>query len=96
MCAVVASTTAATTVSVNAKDDGCIVDAALSTIENWIFNKPVTVYSDHNPLIYITESATKTAKLMRWALALQQYDVVFKFKAGRANVVADCLSRLDN
>ena len=69
---------------------------ALNKFRNWIFNKPVTVYSDHNPLIYITESATKSAKLMRWALALQQYNVVFKFKAGRANVVADCLSRLDN
>ena len=69
---------------------------ALDKFRNWIFNKPVTVYSDHNPLTYITESATKSAKLMRWALALQQYNVVFKFKAGRANVVADCLSRLDN
>ena len=29
---------------------------------------------------------------MRWALALQQYDVTSKFKAGRTNVVADCLS----
>jgi len=69
---------------------------ALNKFRNWIFNKPVNVYSDHNPLTYINESATKSAKLMRWALALQQYDVVFKFKAGRANVVADCLSRLDN
>jgi len=69
---------------------------ALDKFRNWIFNKPVTLYSDHNPLIYITESATKTAKVMRCALALQQYDVVFTFMAGRANVAADCLSKLDN
>jgi len=43
---------------------------------------PVTVYSDHNHLTYITESATNSAKLMRWALALQQYDVIVKFKTG--------------
>jgi len=57
---------------------------------------PVTVYSDHNPLTYITKSATKSAKLMRRALAHQQYNFVCKFKAGQGNVVADCLSRLDN
>ena len=68
---------------------------ALDKFRKWIFNKSVTLYSDHNPLTYITESATKSAKLMRWALALQQYDVTFKFKAGRTNVVADCLSRLE-
>jgi len=28
------------------------------------FHKPVTLYSDNNPLTYITESATKTLKLM--------------------------------
>jgi len=43
---------------------------------------PVTVYSDHNPLTYITESATNSAKLMGWALALQEYDVIVKFKTG--------------
>ena len=62
----------------------------------WIFHKPVSLYSDHNSLTFITESATKSSKLMRWALPLQQHDVTFKFKAGRVNVVADCLSTLDD
>ena len=51
---------------------------------------------DHNPLTYITESSTKSAKLMRWLLSLQSYNVTFKYKEGRKNVVADCLSRLDS
>ena len=33
-------------------------------------------------------------RLMRWALAIQQYDATFCYKAGKANVVADCLSRM--
>jgi len=62
-----------------------------------IFGQPTTViYSDHNPLTYITESSTKSAKLMRWLLSLQSYNVTFKYKEGRKNVVADCLSRLDS
>ena len=52
------------------------------------------VYSDHNPLLYLTESVPKSAKLMRWALALKEFSVTVKYRAGRANVAADCLSRL--
>ena len=47
-------------------------------------------------LTYITESSTKSAKLIRWLLSLQSYNVTFKYKEGRKNVVADCLSRLDS
>jgi len=70
---------------------------ALQKFKNWIFGQPTTViYSDHNPLTYITESSTKSAKLMRWLLSLQSYNVTFKYNEGRKNAVADCLSRLDS
>jgi len=54
----------------------------------------VVLFSDHNGLTYITEFAPKSPKLMRWALALQQYDVTFGYKTGKSNVAADCLSRM--
>ena len=38
---------------------------ALKKYSNFVFGLPVTVYSDHNPLTYITEGATKSAKLAR-------------------------------
>ena len=41
------------------------------------------------------DATSKSPKLMRWALALQQYDVTFRYKDGRKNIVANCLSRLD-
>ena len=53
------------------------------------------MFTDHNPITYLTEAAPKSPKLMRWVLAIQQYDVTFCYKAGKANVVADCLSRVD-
>ena len=53
---------------------------ALAKFRSWIFGQPVTIYSDHNPLKYITESVTKSAKLTRWYLALQQYHVTFHYK----------------
>ena len=67
---------------------------ALKKYRNWIFGTQVTVYSDHNPLQYLIESAPKSAKLMRWSLALQEFSLTFKYKSGKTNVAADCLSRL--
>lgn len=66
---------------------------ALKKFRKWIFGKPVVVYTDHNPITYLTEAAPKNAKLMRRALAIQEYDVTFHYKMGSKNV-ADCLSRL--
>ena len=67
---------------------------SLQKYRDWIFGAAVTVHSDHNPLTYLTESAPKSAKLMRWALALQEFNVKFRYKPGKTNVAADCLSRL--
>jgi hypothetical protein len=67
---------------------------ALRKYSNFVFGMPITVFSDHNPLTYITEGATKSAKLTRWALALQQFNVSFKYRPAQRNKVADLMSRL--
>ena len=43
---------------------------ALKRFRNWIFGKPVTIYTDHNLLTYLTSSASGSAKLTRWDLAI--------------------------
>ena len=45
---------------------------ALKKFRPWIFWSKVTVFSDHNPLTYLTEAAPKSSKLARWSLALQK------------------------
>ena len=69
---------------------------ALRKYRHWLLCGLTVVYCDHNSLSYLTESAPKSAKLMRWALALQEYALVFKYHPGHKNVVADCLSRLES
>jgi hypothetical protein len=55
---------------------------ALQRFEHWILGGPVTtLYSDHNPLSFLTDTTPKSSKLMRWAMALQKYTVVFKYRA---------------
>lgn len=66
---------------------------ALGKFRTWCFGVPVTIISDCNPLSYITAQATSSAKLTRWALALQEYDINFKYRRGTLNVVSDFLSR---
>jgi hypothetical protein len=67
---------------------------ALQRFRHWLFASNITLYSDHNPLSFLCESAPKSAKLMRWYLALQEYCVKFCYRAGKLNSAADCLSRM--
>ena len=67
---------------------------ALKRFETWLFGAQITVISDHNPLTYIVECTPKSAKLTRWALALQEFDLVFKYRKGTQHVIPDCLSRM--
>jgi hypothetical protein len=66
---------------------------ALQKYKDTIFGAHIIVISDHNPLRYIVECAPKSAKLTRWALALQEYDLELRYTRGRDNAAADCLSR---
>ena len=66
----------------------------LNRVRHWVFSSFITVWSDHNPLTYLTESTAKSPRLLRWSLALQEYNVVFQYRAGRSHVVPDVLTRL--
>ena len=66
---------------------------ALNRFRDIIYGAQITIYCDHNPLQYIRECAPKSAKLLRWSLALQEFNIDFQYKKGSNNVVADWLSR---
>ena len=67
---------------------------ALRKVRQYVFGSKVTVVSDHNPLSYLTNCAPKSAKLLRWALALQEFNVLFEYRAGKTHLVPDFLTRM--
>jgi len=67
---------------------------ALRKFRNFVFGARIQIFSDHNPLLYLKESAPKSAKLTRWALGLQEFDIIWSYRPGSKNQAADCLSRL--
>nr|XP_040019042.1 uncharacterized protein LOC120809370 isoform X2 [Gasterosteus aculeatus aculeatus] len=54
---------------------------------------PVVVYTDHNPLVFLSKMYNQNQRLMRWALMVQPYNLEIRHKRGSDNVVADALSR---
>jgi len=45
----------------------------LRKFRNFVFATEVTIFSDHNPVVYLRECAPKSAKLTCWALGLQEF-----------------------
>lgn len=54
---------------------------------------PIVVYTDHNPLVFLTRMCNHNQRLMRWALIVQSYNLEIRHKKGSENVLADALSR---
>jgi hypothetical protein len=68
---------------------------ALTKYRTWLFGAPkIDVYSDHNPLQFLTMSAPNSSKLTRWSFALQEFNIEFHYKPGKLNFPANFLSRL--
>ena len=55
--------------------------------------KKFTVFTDNNPLTYVLTSAKLNATGLRWVADLVEFDFTIKYRPGKENVDADCLSR---
>jgi len=64
---------------------------ALKKWEHHLRDVHFTIYTDHKNLRYLNNNS---AKVVRWKLAIQEYDFVVRHIDGAKNVVPDALSRL--
>lgn len=60
----------------------------------YLFGNKFTLFTDHQPLIYIFNMKDPSTKLVRWRLYLGEFDFEIKYRKGSQNVVADGLSRI--
>jgi hypothetical protein len=67
--------------------------AITSKFSYYLCNNKFSVFTDHNPLVYLTTSAKLDALGHRWLAELSAYDFSIHYKPGILNTDADALSR---
>ncbi len=66
---------------------------ALKHFRDIKFVYSVTVYTDHIAVTQLFQGKNLTGRLDRWFLTIQQFEPTLKYLPGKANTVADSLSR---
>ncbi|CAL0313886.1 unnamed protein product [Lupinus luteus] len=66
---------------------------ALQTWQHYLLSKEFVIHSDHESLKYLKGQGKLNKRHARWVEFLEQFPYVVKHKKGKANVVADALSR---
>jgi len=69
---------------------------AIKHFRHYVFGQKIKLYTDHKPLIWLMTHKDTSGRLIRWALQLQEYDIEFNYREGKANANADSLSRIGN
>ena len=62
--------------------------------EPYIYGRQYVVQSDHQPLVWLSNVKGSNKRLMRWALCLQDQNIIFQAIPGNENQGADFLSRM--
>ncbi|WKA06678.1 hypothetical protein VitviT2T_024568 [Vitis vinifera] len=71
-----------------------VVVFALDKFRAYLVGSFIIVFTDHSTLKYLLTKQDAKARLIRWILLLQEFDLQIRDKKGLENVVADHLSRL--
>ncbi|GJY68892.1 putative reverse transcriptase domain-containing protein, partial [Tanacetum coccineum] len=87
-----AKTEAMSRSGVNAKREGAVV-FALKIWRHYLYGTKCTVFTDHKSLQHILDQKELNMRQRRWLELLADYDCEIRYHLGKANVVADALSR---
>nr|CDJ92636.1 Putative tick transposon [Haemonchus contortus] len=66
---------------------------ALQKFHYFVYGMEVVVRTDHLPLTALFKRSNVSSRVVRWASEIQQYKLTIEYVKGKANAVADALSR---
>ena len=66
----------------------------LDKFRNYLLGTSIVIFIDHSALKYLLNKKNVKARLIRWIILLQEFNIQIKDKQGVENVVADHLSRV--
>ena len=67
---------------------------ALDKFHAYLVGSDIIIFTDHSALKYLLTKQNSKARLIRWVLLLQEFNLQIRDKKGVENVVADHLSRI--
>ena len=67
---------------------------ALDKFCAYLVGSDIVIFTDHSALKYLLIKQNDKARLIRWVLLLQEFNLQIKDKKGVENVVADHISRI--
>src|SRR5687767_15672439 len=71
-----------------------VVMYALKIWRHYLYSVHVDIFTDHKSLQYVFTQRDLNFRQRRWLELLKDYDMSVLYHSGKANVVADALSRL--
>jgi hypothetical protein len=66
---------------------------ALKILRHYLIRKRCELYMDHKSLKYIFTQSNLNLRQRRWLKLIKDYDLEINYHSGKANMVADALSR---
>ena len=67
---------------------------ALDKLHAYLVGSDIFIFTNYSDLKYLLTKKNAKARLIRWALVLQEFNLHIKDKKGVENVIADNLSQL--